>query len=236
MNTTDATDKYAQTGLKSELARFCLPEAKEDPNRKLGWVNSICILFLLIGIFGAKPTSIQVKTPPPIEEPVPAIVEPLPPPPPTHIEATQNPAPSEEPKAEAPQVVVAMPDSPAIHFSVPTIANLVTPNAIAAVPPAEPLKQVIPASNEPVSIGNTGRGGERPAPSYPEMARRLHQQGTVVLYMKSDEQGRITEIKVLQSSGSQVLDRSSLDFVKRHWILPSGAPGRVYEAPIRYTF
>ena len=36
--------------LKDELARLCLPQANRDANLKLAWVNSVCILFLLIGI------------------------------------------------------------------------------------------------------------------------------------------------------------------------------------------
>ena len=39
--------------LKDDLARLCLPSASRDVNLKLAWVNSVCILFLLIGIAGA---------------------------------------------------------------------------------------------------------------------------------------------------------------------------------------
>ena len=67
------------------------------------------------------------------------------------------------------------------------------------------------------------------------MAIEMHQQGTVVLYMAANERGMITDIKLLQSSGSFILDHSTLDYVKRHWILPPGAPNRVFEAPIHYT-
>ena len=54
---------------------------RQTPNRKLAWVNSICILFLLIGMAGSRPASIRIKPLPPIEEVNAAIVEPLPPPP-----------------------------------------------------------------------------------------------------------------------------------------------------------
>ncbi len=234
MNTMDASQKYSGCGLKSELAQYCLPDASRDPNRKLAWVNSICILFLLIGILGSKPATVRIRKPPPIEQPVPAIVEPLPPPP-TKIEAQQTPEPSEQPKPEAPQVVVVTPETPAINFSVPTIGTLVVPNAVAVAPPANPLNPVAPVRNDPISIGNTGQGGERPQPTYPQMAIDLRQQGTVLLYMTVDERGMITGIKVLKSSGFSILDNSALAFVKRHWILPAGAPGRIFEAPIHYT-
>ena len=62
--------------LKDELARLCLPQANRDPNRKLAWVNSICILFLLIGILGAQRGSISIKPPPPVEEIMPVMIEP----------------------------------------------------------------------------------------------------------------------------------------------------------------
>ena len=54
MNNMDANRTSPGYELKDELARLCLPAANRDPNRKLAWVNSICILFLLIGIFGAR--------------------------------------------------------------------------------------------------------------------------------------------------------------------------------------
>ena len=119
----------AAGSLKSELARYCLPAANRDANRKLAWANSICILFLIIGLAGARSASINVRTPPPLEEIVPTIVEPLPPPPTT----TEQPQPQEqnEQKSETPQVVVVTLDAPSINFSVPTIGNLVVPNAAA---------------------------------------------------------------------------------------------------------
>ena len=63
--------------LKDELARLCLPQANRDPNLKLAWVNSICILFLLIGIFGARRGLIAIKPAPPLEEIIPVVIEPI---------------------------------------------------------------------------------------------------------------------------------------------------------------
>ena len=134
----DANRTPSGGGLKSELARFCLPAGNRDPNRKLAWVNSICILFLLIGLAGARSAAIQIKAPPPLEEVVPTIVEPLLPPPST----AEQPQPHEQSdqKTETPQVVVVTPNAPSVSFPVPTIGNLVVPNAVALAPPAEPLK------------------------------------------------------------------------------------------------
>jgi len=57
----DANRTSAGSGLKSELARFCLPAATQDATRKLAWANSICIFFLLIGLVGAKLGQVEQK-------------------------------------------------------------------------------------------------------------------------------------------------------------------------------
>jgi protein TonB len=230
----ETTAQAASHELKSELARLCMPDAHRDANRKLAWVNSICICFLIIGIVGAKRAVISIKPPPPIEVPVPVVVEPLPPPP-TRLEVQQTP--EETPKSEAPQVVVATIDTPAINFSIPTVANLVVPNAVAVAPPSNPSKPITQTLNQPTGIGNTGSGGERPAPPsdyYPPLAIQMRQEGTTVLLMTAAENGTIKEVSVQQSSGSRILDHASVEWVKAHWLLPSGAAGRAFVAPIKW--
>lgn len=62
MSNTNANRISPGYELKDELARYCLPSANRDANLKLAWVNSICILFLLIGIAGAR-ADITTKRP-----------------------------------------------------------------------------------------------------------------------------------------------------------------------------
>jgi TonB family protein len=218
--------------LKSELARVCLPEARRDASRKLAWVNSLCLFFLLIGLVGAKRTTNLIKMPPPMEQAIPLVIEAAPPPP-TRLEA--RPLEKSAAQPDAPPVIAVVPPSPAINFSVPTIGNLIVPAALAVAPPANPLAPLVSARNEPSTINSTGEGGERPSPPYPKIASDLRQQGTVLLSLTVDENGGITAIAVKDSSGSPILDRSALEFVKRHWLLPAGAAGRLFEAPIHYV-
>src|SRR5437773_8430263 len=70
--------------LHSDLAQFCLPAANRDANRKLAYVNSICLLFLAIGIAGINPPRLEQKVPEPIQQFVP--VEIIQPPEPPKIE------------------------------------------------------------------------------------------------------------------------------------------------------
>ena len=130
MSVQNTSEETARIRVENpELARFCLPgSANRDANRNLGWVNSICILFLLVGLIGARPASMVIPKPPPIEEVIPTIIEPLTPPPAADQPREQEQ--TDQDKPETPQVVVVTPDSPAINFSIPTIGNLVVPNAL----------------------------------------------------------------------------------------------------------
>ncbi|MGH7976374.1 MAG: hypothetical protein ACREC8_06900, partial [Limisphaerales bacterium] len=139
--------------LKNELARFCLPSARRDPNFKLARVNSICVLFLLIGIFGARFGDILIKPVPPIHEIVPVVLEAMTPPVQTVSEKKQV----AKEKNEQPRVVVALPNAPDVRFSVPTIGTLVAPAALASAPPLKPLE----APAQIGSLNNTGAGGDR---------------------------------------------------------------------------
>lgn len=218
--------------LKDELARFCLPAANRDPNRKLAWANSICILFLAIGIFGGKLGVISQVRPPPIEEVIPTILEPVVLPP--QSAENQKPEHAEPEKTEARQVVAVTLESPNINFSVPTIGSLVVPAALAAPPPLKPMRATEPVRNRLALLGNTGNGGQRPQPPYPKLALEQAEQGTVTLLLTGDAAGNIISIQLKESSGSGILDRATLDFIKRRWLLPAGTDQQVFETSIIY--
>src|SRR5882724_6533997 len=89
-----ATGPYGARGysLNSDLAQFCLPAANRDSNRKLAYVDSICLLFLAIGIAGINPPKLEQRIPEPAQEFVP-------------IEIVQQPEPPKietQPKPEEP--------------------------------------------------------------------------------------------------------------------------------------
>src|SRR5580658_512498 len=121
--------------LKSELTRYSLPSARRDPNQKLAWVNSICLLFLSIGIFGASEGVISIKPVPPIHQIVPVVLQPTVLPPQKTVEEKKPVVENNQPR-----VVVALPSAPNIRFSVPTIGTLVAPAALASAPPLNPLQ------------------------------------------------------------------------------------------------
>lgn len=228
-------------GVRSELARLCLPDASRDADRDLAWMNSVCIVFLAIGIVGAGPAVVRIP-PAPRATVLPAIVAPvlLPPPPaPVHeLAPVDSVAPEEE---DTPAAVVAVAsDLPEIRFAVPPMGELVVPLALAVAPPLRPLDPPAPVLALPpapppsVALQNTGTGGDRPRPPYPPAALARRQQGAVVMLLEADEAGRIMSVSLKASSGSAVLDRSTVEFVRRHWRVPLGGGARTYEATVTY--
>jgi protein TonB len=218
--------------LKDELTRYCLAASGRDPNRKLAWVNSICILFLIIGIFGAKAGKISITPAPPVEEIIPTIIEPMTPPAPATEE--QNQEQTDQETTESPQVVVVTPNAPNINFGVPTIGNVIVLGAIVKAPPLNPLQPPGALNKLPSNLNVTGSGGERPQPAYPKIALEQGEQGSVTVLMSADETGNITSVEVQTSSGFPLLDRATVDFIKRHWTTPSGMSNHLFQATITY--
>jgi TonB family protein len=211
--------------LKSNLTRYSLPSTRRDPNQKLAWVNSICLLFLLIGIFGASEGIISIKPVPPIHQIVPVVLLPTVLPPQATVEKKQPVTEENQPR-----VVVALLSAPNIRFSVPTIGTLVAPAALASAPPLNPLATGSQIGN----IGNTGGSGDRPYPPYPELAKEHGEQGTIILLLGGDAAGNIVSVDIKESSGFPYLDQTTVAFIKNHWHLPVNNGVRLYETTLNY--
>ena len=222
----DANRTSPNYELKDELARLCLPSASRDASQKLAWVNSVCILFLLIGILGARRGLIAIKPAPPLQEIVPVILAPVTLPP----QETERKELPDENKNDAPQVTVVIPPSPSVSFSVPTIGTLVAPASLASAPPLEPMRTAAQIG----ALSDTGSGGQRPQPPYPSIAKETGEQGTVVVLLGGDAAGNIISVDVKESSGFPVLDRATVDFLKRHWHLPTNTDSRLFQTSITY--
>jgi TonB family protein len=221
--------------LKSELARVCLPTPGRAVPRRLAWVDSICLLFLLIGVVGNQSRLPPRKPVPALEQPVPVILEPLPPVAPATTEAKPSEQQNDDDKPQPPSIQSVTLDTPAINFAVPTPGSLLVPMSVAPTPLETRLKTVVPVKHDPTTIDNTGAGGERPKPdSYPRIAEQLAQQGTVTLLLTVDETGRVVSADVHESSGSAILDANAQNWVKRHWIIRPINGGHTFLAPIRY--
>jgi protein TonB len=79
-----------------------------------------------------------------------------------------------------------------------------------------------------------------PSPRYPRASLRAGDEGTVVLRVRVDADGRPLEVTIEQSSGHRELDRSARETVLQRWrFQPAQRDGRNVEAwglvPVRFT-
>lgn len=68
-----------------------------------------------------------------------------------------------------------------------------------------------------------------PAPAYPPLARRLHEQGRVILRVRVDEDGLARDVRIEASSGSERLDRAALEAVRQWRFAPARRGERTVE-------
>lgn len=133
-----------------------------------------------------------------------------------------------------PEVTIAKP--PPVRPTAPTVITTVRPPPAAETPPAP---VAAPAAAAPLRVAPRLDTGHSREPEYPPAARRLGEQGSLLLQALIDTDGRVLETKLVQSSGSQRLDRAALEGVKENYrFIPGtvdGKPEKVWFT-IRFTW
>lgn len=147
------------------------------------------------------------------------------PPPPPHI------VPKPQPHAELPkaQPIAVPPPIVAVPAPSPVVAvQAVAPPPPVVMAPAAPPAAPPPASAAPADGGDlSSRMIAAKPPSYPLESRRKKEEGTVVLTVLLDTQGRVSDVAIAQSSGFERLDHAALTAVKDwRWspVMRNGAP------------
>ncbi len=134
------------------------------------------------------------------------------------------------PAEVASAAVVASPPASPVAAGVSTMGGARTGNPATAA--AAALAPVVLPSSDADYLNN-------PAPAYPRLSRRMGEQGTVVLRVFINTDGRAEKAEVRTSSGYGRLDEAALDTVQR-WRYVPGKRGGVPEAmwfnvPIRFV-
>jgi protein TonB len=153
--------------------------------------------------------SLVINTPPAPEQPRPKPTE-APKPLPTRARETPQPLPVIAAPADAPSpyAVAAQPEPPK---AAPTISA--TPPTAAAAPAPAPAPVVAPRFDAAYL--------DNPAPPYPALARRMGEQGKVILRVLVGAAGNAEKIELRTSSGSDRLDAAALDTVRRWRFVPA---------------
>ena len=114
-----------------------------------------------------------------------------------------------------PEIVMAPADTPAALVAPPPpepaivqpIETMVAPDAAPSAPPVPPRFNADYLQN--------------PAPQYPPLARRMREQGKVILRVLVDADGLAERVELRTSSGSARLDQSAQETVKRWKFVPA---------------
>ena len=185
-------------------------------------------LLLLIG------TTHRAAPPPPLPTIEVALLlpqsRPEPPPPASKPQTIKvpasKPAPTKPPRVPTPPPEAA---TPAIEATTSTVApTAAAPAATTAAPSSGPTSAT--------AAGVSGQGEARdtisrarfdadylhnPAPPYPPQARRMNEEGKVILRVEVSAEGRAENIEIKTSSGSARLDESALRTVRSWRFIPA---------------
>jgi protein TonB len=175
----------------------------------------------------AAPPEIAAAPPAPEVPPPPPFV----PPPQRIAEAPPPPAPVAPPPLTAPLDLaeLVLPPPPELAEKPPE-----PPRQVAEAPPErrpQARQNALQASASPVRL-NAARQGEESfslegrvsppvaldtgRPAYPEISRRRGQEGTVLLELSVDANGRVAEVRIVESSGFSALDTAAAEAL-RDW-------------------
>lgn len=210
-----------------------IPRPHPDGNRIAGYAAAITVNAALLMLL-----LVPLRAPPPLDmpdviQPIRWILQETPPPQPPLPVTVEKPKP-QAPSTLAPQRVETppAPQTPVLSEQGELVPDI--PDA-----PVAPTTPTITAPAAPLP-GVRLEYARAPAPSYPRAALRAGVEGTVLLQVLVDVDGRPLQVDVNRSSGDRRLDLAARDQVLRHWrFRPAIRDGRAVQAiglvPINFS-
>lgn len=195
-----------------------------DLNRIFGYATAIAVHAVLLLLLLVPITAPPAVAPPQVEQiyrPIDRRIEPPPPPPPpVHVDVrppTAHPTPTH----------TMQPQPPTNRQTV--VDDTVVTNPIATPPMTDAGDHDI--APQPPRVGVQLEYAQAPAPAYPRDALRDGVEGTVLLKVLVDVDGRPLDVQVERSSGNRSLDRAARDQVLQRWrFRPAMQDGRAVQA------
>lgn len=133
--------------------------------------------------------------------------------------------------------VITTPDKPQPAIAPPKPADIQPPDNLATVaPPDIQIQQDTPAPaittttapQQPTPDSAVSAvGSTHSIPPYPAIAKRLGEQGTVLLRLTISPSGDVTSADIVQSSGYADLDQTAAAWVQAHWKYKPAVQGGV---------
>jgi protein TonB len=161
-------------------------------------------------------------------------------PPPDRVRPAARAAVSPPPPRLLPDTADPIPDwlaepapPPAAEMPAPVVRSEPVPGPTVLIPAA---------AAAPAALANYGReiaGAVAAHRRYPRLAQLREWQGTAVLQLELAADGQLTAVRVLISSGHEILDRQALDMVRAAVPLPpppAGLSGRALAIDVPVVF
>lgn len=193
-----------------------------DFNRIFGYATAIAVhavLFLLLLVPITAPPAATETLDQPVIDIFRKVEPPPPPPPPVHAEVTRT-------AHATPTRPVQPPQPPDNQQAV--VDDAVVTNPVAGSPVVEEVTPVPPTG--PLA-GVQLEYAQAPAPAYPRDALRDAIEGTVLLKVLVDVDGRPLDVQIERSSGNRSLDRAAREQVLQRWrFRPAVQDGRAVQA------
>jgi TonB family protein len=214
------------------LWRFVTQDTFPENWRRLAWVNSVCCLFLVVGIVGIKNSSVGEKKLIRSDVVVPIVLVPPPLPErprPKPVELFTTPSQQSQSLLSPAPPVVAVAEQTQVAFPIPVEGpvTLVAPRYVAPPP-----VQALPSGPKPQPFDERANThGYFPKPKYPPGELGARHQGRVLLAIEVDTDGKVQSATVKESSGWPKLDSAALEKVRKDWDFDVG-PMRSYYVPV----
>lgn len=218
------------------MAAILSPEDDEAGGRR-EWVGLASVLVAHVAVLAglavmlkkpellSLPTVVGVLVPQQaVEPPKPLPMEPEPKPRPV-IKPGPKPLPTPVPQAPPSERAITAPPPEPEPPVAPPPAPEAPPAPVAPPAPKEPPAPVVPPRSDAAHLNN-------PAPQYPNVSRRLGEQGRVLFDVYILPDGNVGEIKLKASSGHARLDEAALQAV-RHWRY---VPAKRGDTPIPFWY
>lgn len=133
------------------------------------------------------------------------------------------------PEPETPILAAQAPTAAVPAVSVPPDPKPAPPVEARPAPPA-PAAPAPPAPITPPSFNADYL--DNPAPAYPPLARRMGEEGRVMLRVYVETTGLPSKVEIRTSSGSERLDQAALEAVRRWKFVPAKQAGQVVAASV----
>lgn len=130
-----------------------------------------------------------------------------------------KPSPEVVPPRPQPVKPRPVPQQPPVQLAAPETSPAPSPVAVPSTP--APPVAAPPAHVQATQPRFDADYLDNPKPPYPPLSRRMGEQGRVVLRVRVDARGAALEVLLHASSGSERLDASALDTVRRWKFVPA---------------